>query len=530
MGRAKEVTYYNGRLRGKYLTEGTCNILDKIRSLDERNGVVSDLKNSIYSLNDEQIDEVIFNRTSDGMDLPLGTLRDSQTIGVAFMFYARRMVLGDSVGLGKTVEIAGLMNLLDAQYKEEGQRNRYLILTDGIVSDQFRREMIRFTGEYVDLITARKDKITEFLKQYPDPNDLPNIVGPSSLLKQPIFQEYLLAAKNLGSYPFNTFVVDESSVLANTKTKAYEGGEAIRNEVENVYLMNATTFESNLSMFYAQLAFTDPTFLPTKTAFEGRYCQKSKVPYSGYYKPNGKYKNQKEFRGLVGYRYLARTRKGLGATMKDCTAELVLLPKSREQTDMLPKTSMPQMVFDNPSYFDEDIQFIPLTTPKLGVIVDSLTGKVVREGGWETARTVLIYCHYKETQEKLREALVAEGIKTEIMNGDTPNDERQSLIRTFKTAGIRVLITNVMKGLNFGECNHSIIYSAPGNVNLLVQFAGRSTRDLDIIDKHLLVLCMEKEEEKRWDEVLRQRAKASHDFAGSDHSLVMSLMLDDEDM
>lgn len=527
MGRAKEVLYYNNRLKGKYLSDAVSDVLDQLRKLNSSNGVVSDLKNVIYSLTDEQIEEVLFNRTSDGMDLPLGTLRDSQTIGVAFMYYARRVVLGDSVGLGKTVQIAGLMNLLNPRYKKMGKKNRFLILTDNDTVPQFHREIIKFTGDYAAMVSARKKEITEFLSEYEDPDDLPNIVGPSSLLNQPIFQEYLLAAKGIDKYPFTTLVVDESAVLANTKTKTYENAVAIRNEVDNVYLMNATTFESNLSMFYAQLAFVDPTFLPTKTKFEDRYCQKSKVPYQSYAKPNGKYKNQKEFKELVGYRYIARTRKMLGAKMEGCTAELVLMPMSQEQKTMLPKTSMPQMVFDNPAYFNKELEFSRLTTPKLGVIVDSLTGKVIREGGWENARTVLIYCHYKETQEKLQEVLLANGVSTEIMNGDTPKDTRQHLIRQFKTAGFRVLITNVMKGLNFGECDHSIIYSAPGNVNHLVQFAGRSTRSLDIINKHLMVLCMEGDEETRWNTTLTHRAQASDDFAGSDNSLVMQLMLED---
>ena len=45
----------------------------------------------------------------------LGKLRPEQTVGVAFMYYSPRSILGDGVGLGKTVEISALLNLLMAK-------------------------------------------------------------------------------------------------------------------------------------------------------------------------------------------------------------------------------------------------------------------------------------------------------------------------------------------------------------------------------------------------------------------------------
>lgn len=526
MGRAKEVTYYNKRLSGKYLSDATCDVLDKLLSLNSQNGVVADLKDVIYNLSDEQIEEVIFRGSSEGMELPVGTLRDTQTIGVAYMYYAKRLVLGDSVGLGKTVQIAGLMNLLDKRYKSEGRHNRFLITTDKIIADQFRSEIVKFTGDYAALVYSDKAHITEFLKNYPDPDDLPNMVCPSPIFRQPIFQEYLQKAKKDGKYPFTTLIVDESAVLANTATDIYKAASLIRDQVENCVVMNATPFETVLENLYAQLSFVDPSFLPTKTKFTQRYCQTQRVAYGGYRKVNGKYKNQKEFRDLVGYRYLARTRRGLGANMENCTSELVITPKSTVQRKLIPLTSMPQMAYDNPSYFDREIPYNRNTTPKCGVISDALTGAKEFEGGWKDARTVLVYSHYKETQSQLQKYLAEQGIVAEIMNGDTSTEDRLTLIKKFQSGEFRVLITNVMKGLNFGSCNHVIIYSAPGNVNHLVQFEGRSTRDMDIVNKHLLVLVMEGEEESRFQTELTHRARSSDQFAGSDHSLILSLLLE----
>lgn len=527
MGRAKEVIYHNGRLKGKYLDEATCNTLEKLILLDKNKGFLADLKNIIYNLHDDQIDEIIATGSNEGIEeMPIGTLRDPQTIAVAYQYFARRLIIGDSVGLGKTVEIAGFLNYMDKKARESGTRHRYLVLTENNIVPQFRRELVRFTGEYVAETRARKDDIIKFLSQYEDPEDLPNIIAPASLFNQAIFQEYLIQADRAGKFPFDTLVVDESgSVLANTKTKTYKNAEYIRNKVGNVVILNATSFESNLQMFYSQLNFVDDTFLPTKTAFQKRYCKMKRSAYANYATPTGEYKNENEFRDLVSYRYLARTRRALGAEFKDCTAEIASVPKSDIQRKMLPHTSMPQMVFDSPSYFDKDVPFDRKTTPKIGVITDALNGRVIYEGGWEDARTVLIYSFYKESQEGLSSHLTRNGISNKVMNGDTPQDERTSITKEFQQGNFRVLLTNVMKGLNFGTCNHVIVYSAPGNVNKIVQFEGRITRDYDIVDKHLLILLTEGEEEKRFNTDLSNRAKASDSFAGSDHSLILSLLL-----
>ena len=109
MGRKKEIIYMNGRLCGKYLSEDLCNKLEKLRRLDENKKAVVDLKDIIYDLTPSQVEEIksLFPlKPNEKYDK--GTLENLQTIGVAYMFFAKRMILGDSVGIGKTVEVCGL--------------------------------------------------------------------------------------------------------------------------------------------------------------------------------------------------------------------------------------------------------------------------------------------------------------------------------------------------------------------------------------------------------------------------------------
>ena len=126
MGKAKEVLYYNDRYKGS-LTDEDCDILEELIRVDKENGVVGDLRHIIFNLNDSDVlqlieDYELFNSSMHDFEMKTGTLRDEQTIGVCYMYYAGSCILGDSVGMGKTVEVVGLYNLLKSAYQKGNKR------------------------------------------------------------------------------------------------------------------------------------------------------------------------------------------------------------------------------------------------------------------------------------------------------------------------------------------------------------------------------------------------------------------------
>lgn len=521
MGRKKEVVYQNGRLAGKYLSSDLCNKLEKLRRLDEEKKAVLDLKNIIYDLTPSQVEEIkaLYPMELDE-EYPKGKLENLQTIGVAYMFFAKSMILGDSVGIGKTVEVCGLCNLLEKYLSDKREDPfRFLLLTEKTAVDQVRNEMIRFTAHYVETVYGEKAKVQKFVQENYDELHY-SVVAPHSLLKSKDFQEYMrFYTEEVGYNPFDIIIIDESGdILCNPSTQYYKDGKYIADMFERVILLNATSFERELSNFYAQLNFLDDTLLPTKTNFEKEYVIMS---YTGPYPmPSGKYKNADKFRHLVGYRYFARTRKGTGAIMEDCTADVEVVPLSKEQKYLLQKVSMPRMVFECPSYFKMGIDSNTETTPKLAKLIEILTDK------WKDANSVLIYSYYKESQFVIQRVLAEHGIDSEIMNGDFTQEQRDDLINKFKLGDIRILITNVQKALNFGNCNHCIFYSYDSNPNKMVQFEGRMTRSYNIIDKHVILLISKGNELKSFKSLVADRAQASDVFAGSDFSCVLSILLD----
>lgn len=520
MGRKKELVYYNGSLKGHYLNDKDCQILDDLIRISSTNGCVKDLKRVIYNLSSDEVEYIKIHKNSDFIDKKVGELTDAQTVGVAYMYFAKRLVLGDSVGLGKTVQICGLCNLISQLREKQGTAFRFLYLTEKNLIEQTRDEMIKFTGEYVEILRGEKKYVNKFAEEN-DAELLYSVVGTHSLINSVEFQEYMRTYKAYyGCNPFDALIVDESSILGNTATKTYNNAKYLADDFDWVVVVNATPFETNLRTFYAQLNFCDETLLPPKSVFQNLYEEKSYNHFGGYPRFNGKYKNAHIFRNQVKYRYLARTRKDLGAVMKDCTADIIETPLSSIQRELLKKTSMPQMVYDCPSYFDDTLVTDRNSTPKIGALLDLINNDFKNE------KTILVYSRYKESQRGIELALLEEGISCEIVNGDTSFEEKNAIINRFKLGDFRVLITNVQKGLNFGNCNVCIFYSYDPNTNKMVQFEGRTTRSLDIVGKHCRVLVSKGKERNKFEKELRERAKGSDAFAGSDYSCILSLLLD----
>lgn len=527
MPRKKQVVYENGRYKGMLLDSETCLKLESLRRLDEEKGFVQDLQNIIYDLPKSDVDLIKMSKSNEFVETNKGKLKNIQTIGVAYMYFAKRLVLGDSVGLGKTVEVCGLCNLLESMYSKKGESFRFLLLTEKTLIEGTCDKMIKFTGNYVQEVYGEAAQVKKFISENED--DLYySVVGAHSLVNSVLFQDYIRNFIDEKGYsPFDLIVIDEAGdILTNSGTKTYTNAKYLSEITDRIILLNATSFEKNLDQFYNQLSFVDDTLLPTKTEFSETYKVKTMDFARGYptYK-KGAYKNEENFKHLVGYRYLARTRKSSGATMEGCSAEVIVSGLSAEQKNLLKMTSIPSMVYDCPSYFNSVGFNIPTdvnTTPKMKDLIDLLTGRLADE------KTILVFSRYKEAQFAIQELLEDYGISCAVMNGDTPQKTRNAYVNSFKLGDFRVLITNVQKGLDFGDCNHCIFYDYDSNPNNMVQFEGRMTREYDIIDKHVYLLISRGNELKTFKEAVADDAQASDMFAGSDFSCVMSILLNDD--
>ena len=521
------VNYYKGSLQGSFLSTSDCDKLDKILALQEMNGSLPDLVNVITDLTPDQREELTRTGEISG-DIDLGTLRDYQTISVAYAYWAKRCLLGASVGLGKTVIIAGLVNLLTAAAEKEGRQFSFLFLGDKNTLKELHDSLTRFSGKRLYTVTGEAASNKKFFSVV-SLHDRPNVVGNHALVSQNLFYEEVRKYREeTGENPFDLIVIDEASEVGKATgsfgqvtSQKYKNLQWLTSDAERVVSLNATPFEANLMTFFHQLQLLDPSFLPTKTAFNNRYAV-MKYQGRGYAEPTGEYQNAEEFRRLIKYRYLPQTRKSLGATVTDSSAELLVAPLTAIQKSLASKVSMPQMLWDCPWYFDSSLPRTEESTGKLAALEKAL------DEALQTHETVLVYCHFKEAQLGVKEFLYDLGYTSEILNGDQDYETKQLVISAFKEEKFQVLITNVQKGLNFGHCKRLVFYSKSANTNTMVQIEGRVTRDLDIEGVKVWVIVAEGAEHKSFKKQMVDHAKASRDFAGRDHSLVLDLLAAEE--
>ena len=516
---AREVKYYKGHLCGNDLTPKECERLLKIHEMQKRGLFFKDFKHLITDLTPENIVKIKKAKSAEGIENREGTLTDLQTLGVAYMAIAKRVLIGDSVGFGKTPQCAGLVNYL--KLKQTDRPFRYIYFTKKTLVEKDQSELIRFTGEYVHQLKGETAFLKKELSKI-DTEDLPySFVGTHSVIKNPVFQEWVLVyMQKYQRFPFDLIIIDEASSVAtvNENSEFTKPSRFLCKNAERVVLLNATPFESRLDSFRMQLELVDDTLLPTKNVFKRTF---QKTRFNGYYTEYiDEYKNEEAFKEAIKLRFFARKRKENGGTMKNCSAKLIIVQKSREQSRLEKLTSMPQMVYDCPNTIDPNIEMNEKTTPKLKIIADLI------ENEGKNEETIMIYCRYKESQEGIIKLLKEKGYTCKRLNGETKREERLKIVDDFQNKRFRVLVTNVQEGLNFGNCNFMIFYSALPNPNKMVQVEGRMTRSFNIENKRVFLLATKGREYNNLKDTIAKRAHSSELFTGSDYSLILDLLRD----
>lgn len=490
--------------------------LDAIIALKEQNGVIEGLKHAIYDLTDAQVTKMLETQQDIKVEeKPVGELRDAQTLGVGFAATAGSLLLADSVGLGKTVQTAGYLNYLKMQKKQKSDKPfRFILFAEVKPQQQLQKELIRFTGGPVERIYATKKELNAFIKKYPQ--GVEALVAPHSIATNAVFYSYLRQIVAEQGELFDAMVVDEGSVMGNHRSQTTQSFYQLGKLAKHRMVLNATPFERRLMVLYNQLAFVDSTALPTRTQFTDTYC---------VYDPKlqqqdlTKYKNEDKFYDTIKYMYYGNTRKNLGATISNSTVTLRQADLSKKQRYMYKRTSYYGLVNDCPTHLDPNVAFTDENVPKLKLLKGIL--EEIPKG-----EQVLIFSHYKMSHTFLEKYLMSQGIETRVLNGETKKKCVDEYIDAFKTGKVQVLITNIQKSLNFGNCDYVIFYSFSTNPSKLIQMEGRVTRDFHVNNKHFYILTMKGREHKTLVENTRKTLLDNRKFIDVDESVISKFLLE----
>ena len=460
----------------------------------------------------------------------IGKLRKYQTVGTAFMYVSQRSIIGDGVGLGKTIEIAGLLNYL----KQTNQLTRFLIAVETSALGQTQYELMRFTGLNIVQLPSEAPKLKRAIMKI-DWNTVDGIVIKHSALRSDTLSKWLaLNLKEDGTCKiFNTFILDESSVIKNMTTKTAMYTKNICDITPRVHFMNATTFETSIMDIYNQMELLNSALLPKKWRIEKDFCTYGSSQYwtreDGKAKMNKRwtlsgYKNQQEFKESLQLSYFGRCKADIGMDMPH-TYKVYEVEPTNEQSLALAKGYRYMEVLNCPSLIDDlHMKTNRLTVPKLDRLVQLVENDFADS-------SVMVYCFHLEAQRAIADEVRAIGRNPVILNGANTDEERWEIQTGFNTGKYNVIITNIKKSLNLYGGDALIFFSAPTNPSVMTQVAGRIDRNVDDKTKSFVLLLYKNTDEyKFFMQTVRQRSRDARDLtidAKGAVDLFMESMKDD---
>lgn len=507
---------WNGMYMGS-MSEQQANLLMQVRESE----CIPNLKNMLFDFPPELVLKSLQECKSirsivkrDNIDYTQyqSKLRDYQTVGTAFMYLSPRCVLADGCGLGKTAEVSGLINWL----KFKGELTRFLIAVETSALGQTQCEIMRFTGLNVIAMPSEAPKVRKVIEQT-DWNSVDGIVIKHSTLRSDAFSKWLALNidKDGKCKVFNTFFLDESSVIKNDNTKTYTYTRNICNIVDRVHFMNATTFETSILDIYNQLDMMNEALLPKKWRIENEYCKYSRTSY--WTKVNGTaqmnwrrersgYKNQEQFKNSLKLVYFGRSAKDIGEDLPHIYKVYEVTP-TNDMCVALTKGYRYNELLNCPSLIpDAKIPMNRKNVPKLDRLCDLVENEF-------SGSKIMVYCFHIEAQRVIAEELEKIGRKTVILNGACDDEQRFEAQQGFNGDKYDVIITNIKKSLNLHGGDVCIFYSMETNPSKSFQIASRIDRHTDDrIKTFVLMLYEGTDEYKYFTTTVKQRAKDARDL------------------
>lgn len=407
-----------------------------------------------------------------------------QRQGIAFLSMARRALLADDVGLGKTVQSIGtiLFGFLDRRFDQA------VVLAPSSVKYQWRDEFEKFTSTEkfpelaVQVITGDKRKRE---LQYRTPADV-------LIMSHDVFRRDvgMMAQQDWWRPSRLAIVIDEANAIKNRSTKI---AKAVKQYTQGAALklaLTATPIENKLHDLYSICEWLDPTIFPGLKWFEREYCNIINIRVRrgrGHFvlpKITG-YKNLDDARQRMAHVYIRRTARDVGAQLPEVITNTLRLDMGTGQAAAYKAQAarIKAMKEDTPhvAVIGEIVKLREICdSPGLvgGKHSDSAKLDEIARMAAELPEDekVVVFSEFK----KMADAVVArlKDYRPLYIHGSTPDLERQTMRRTFEETDTRfmVMTTAGERGLNLQVAGILINVDLPYNPARLKQRIGRIWR------------------------------------------------------
>lgn len=328
---------------------------------------------------------------------PTTKLRDYQTIGVAHLISIPRMVLGDGVGLGKTIQIITSFVyrlMLEPELK-------LLVVTPKSAMEQWKEEIEKFCNNisvhvlanqclYSDELNNNKSKKVSGLDarmvQYKNVKDQVLICNYRS-----IQEDYNFIIEN--RMPNYMVVFDEVQEIKNDKTKTWFAANMIASQAKYVYGVSATLIKNKLEEAYNIYRVVVPGLLPGKIKFHNDYIIKKKMSI-------WRMGRKRYFNKIVGYKNLDK--------FKEIIYPYFLMRKTQEVASELPKLISRKLTLEMTPVQDQ-LYKKALSGDLYREIIKDKFFKIQEQLSLGVG-TEKDYLKYEELKKKYEESLTKEGL------------------------------------------------------------------------------------------------------------------------
>lgn len=421
----------------------------------------------------------------------------------------QRILIADTVGLGKTLEAGILMSELIAR----GKGKRILVVTVKSMMTQFQKEMWnRFT---IPLVRLDSHKIQKIRAELPS-NYNPFFYYDKTIISVDTLKRDVEYRTHLESAYWDIIVIDEAQNVAERgdhQAQRSKLAKLLADRSDTMIMLSATPHDGRAKSFASLMNMLDPTAIAnpndyTKDDIKGLCIRRFK----------------KDVKDQLGGSYLDRiiTLERCSASAKEERAfelftEMQLdmdIGKARG-TGQLFKTSLEKSLFSSPAaciksidarlsklrkkYTDDDIKDIRLLSELREALEDVDSGNFSRyqqllrllqseQYGWDRKAAddrIVIFTERIETMKYLAEHLRKDlGLKENAIreiSGSMSDEEQQEIVENFgrSEAPVRVLVASdvASEGLNLHYLSHRLIhFDIPWSLMVFQQRNGRIDR------------------------------------------------------
>jgi SNF2 family DNA or RNA helicase len=464
--------------------------------------------------------------------------RAHQRTGIAWLYFAKRALLADPMGTGKTTHAGGLLAMLqqtgELGYRWEkdeqfGSRGRAIIIPRAPALMQWYTELHRMMPG-LEVIMASGTKYSR-QQAY--------LSGWKVLLISP--QTFQRDVDDLMNFDYSVLITDDIDAIRNPETQTAYNLKRLGRKADRMVEMTGTPFQKNIKELWSTLDAIGglEVFGPQET-FEKRYTKRENI---AEYSRDGK---------LLGHRTVT-TYKNL-AQVKELMAPMVLRRNVEDLTDVnLPQINPSDIMLDlyprQRAKYEElrrgvltimkeqgaEIKHVTALTqlhygaqicgglatlgeddgPNSSVKMDWLMAQLMPGGELEDEK-VVVFANYKNTVRALHNRFNAAGIGFETVWGEVrdKNARAQSQERFWEDKKCRVLIGTqaIEQSLNLQVARHLVNVDMIMNPARMAQLAGRIRRDGSAY-KHVFVhnlLTVNTQEERYLPLLEREAALASY--------------------